>query len=302
RGERTRTVLGNGVEITRRFDPETFLVNRLSARRSPAGTGALLQDIEYTYDPTANIVRCVDNVQMPPAPGGFLQALNVSPECEYTYDALYQLVEATGRVHQALLEHDYIPNAPGTRKGTRHLSFNNGAAVERYTRTYDYDACGNIRNIHHHGVTRQWHTDLWISPTSNRSIAAHDPSGNPVPNPALCFDANGNCVSLAHLRRLDFNFRNNIARAVLIDRTGTGMPDDAEYYVYDSSGARTRKVTEKVVAGQLEVTDTVYGIGYEIKRVWRGAELRLERTTSIIGDGSSRIALIHRWAADTQAF
>ena len=73
-----------------------------------------------------------------------LQGLNVLPLCEYTYDALYQLTEATGRVHQALEQHDYRSGLEHPKiKGTHHLRLNNAAAVERYQRSYQYDLGGN---------------------------------------------------------------------------------------------------------------------------------------------------------------
>ena len=130
RGDRTRIVLGNGVEIDRTYDSETFLVNRIAAMRNPDASPTYLQDLRYTYDPVGNIVYSVDQAQMPAVTGPFLQGLNVSPDSDYTYDALYQLTIATGRVHQALLQNDYAPGAPGSTKGARHLVFNNGAAVE----------------------------------------------------------------------------------------------------------------------------------------------------------------------------
>ena len=61
---------------------------------------------------------------------------------------------------------------------SRLISFNDGAAVERYTRRYDYDVSGNITQMRHTGATRNWTKDFWISPSSNRSLPALDP-GSP---------------------------------------------------------------------------------------------------------------------------
>ncbi|HEU5321298.1 MAG TPA: RHS repeat-associated core domain-containing protein, partial [Methylomirabilota bacterium] len=306
RGDRAWSRLGNGVEVTRRFDPETFHTSRLTARRPPQSLGetpVTLQDVAYTYDPVGNIVHAVDHAQDPGGPAGVIQGLAVSAETDYTYDAFYQLRAATGRVHQALLEHDYRPHlpTPGVLKGTRHLALNNGAAVERYTRTYEYDLAGNLRRLHHQGLTRSWATEMWISPASNRSVPAFDPAGNPTVDPAASFDAAGNCVRLPHLRRLEWTVRNSLARAVIVDRAAAGQPDDAEYYVYDGNGLRVRKVTERLVNGQVEVTDTLYVDGGEIKRVRAGGQALLERLTSHVSDGVTRVASLQRWTADVQA-
>lgn len=306
RGQRSRALLGNGVEIVHQFDPETFRTDRITARRLPrtvGGTAITLQDIEYTYDPVGNIIYSVDNVQQPTNPLPVIQGLSVSAASDYTYDAFYQLIRTTGRVHQALLETDYRPGqiGPGHLKGTRHLTFNNGAAVERYTRTYEYDLAGNRRRMSHQGLTRNWTTDLWISPTSNRSLPALDLNDIPITNPESRFDANGNVIGLPHLRQIDWNYRNAISRAVIIDRSAEGNPDDTEYYVYDGNGLRIRKVTERLVAGQVEITEKIYLDGSEIKRIRRDGNLQLERITSHISDGVNRIALVHRWTQDTLA-
>jgi RHS repeat-associated protein len=298
RGERTRVQLGNGVQIDRTYDSETFLVTRIAAARAAGNSADALQDLRYTYDPVGNIVYSVDRAQAPGVAGPFIQGLNVSPESEFTYDALYQLTIATGRVHQALLQNDYVPGAPGSTKGTRHLNFNNGAAVERYKRSYCYDLAGNLKSISHQGTTQNWKTQFWISPSSNRSLPALDTAANPITNPESRFDANGNCIYFPYLRSVGWNSGRNLARAVTIDRTGTGNPDDAEYYVYDTAGNRVRKVTEKLVAGQLQVTDVVYLDRCEIKRITGGGQPLLARATSHISDDTGRIALIYRWSLD----
>lgn len=291
RGERVRAVLGNGVELSHVHDPETF---RTSSRTAVRGS-TVLSDVRYTYDPVGNVVRACDEAQQPGT--GPISGLTVSPEATFGYDAAYRLTTATGRVHQALLEHDHIPGAAGTVKGTRHLSLNNGAAVERYTRSYEHDAVGNRQRMRHNGTSRTWVTDMWISPTSNRSLPALEPSGTAVTDPQDRFDAAGNLVRLAHLRRIDWTYRGTLARAVVIERADE--PDDAEYYCYDGSGQRVRKVHERLVSGQVEATEKIYLDGCEIKRVRSGGATVLERLTSMVSDDQRRIALIHRWNTDT---
>jgi RHS repeat-associated protein len=303
RGERVTTSLGNGVTVTRTFDPQTFRVARLTTRRSTGRPAQrLLQDIAYTYDPVGNVVLCVDGAQTPANPGPFLQGLNVVPDCEYTYNALYRLVGATGRVHQTLLPNDYVPEAAGTIRGTRHLTLNNGAAVERYRRSYSYDDAGNLKRIRHVGVTRNWTTDVWVSATSNRGLPALDPGGNPVTNPDARFDAAGNPTSMPHLRALDYDYRSAPSRAVIIDRSSTGKPDNDERYVYDAQGQRVRVVAQRLVTGTtVEITDTLYLDGCEIKTIRRAGQVLLRRKTSHVSDGSGRLAIIHRWDVDTGA-
>ena len=299
RGQRTRLRFGNGVETSYEYDPNIFRLERLYTRRAVDAPRDYL-DIEYTYDPVGNITRWIDRVQDPGAATPLIQGLTTSSACEFTYDAFSQLKAATGRVHQALLEHDYrdgLPD-PDAIKGTRHLSLNNGAAVERYTRLYDYDLAGNIQRIRHQGVTQNWTTEIWTSPTSNRSLPGKDLNGIDIVNPESRFDQNGNTIHLPHLRSMDWNHDNRLARAVIIDRSAAGEPDDAEYSVYGADGLRVRRVNERLVSGQVEVTETTYFEGCEIRRISRGGSTRLERQTSHITDGAARLATLHQWSID----
>jgi RHS repeat-associated protein len=301
RGQRTRAVLGNDVQLDVDYDADTFRMDRLRARRFEASETRLYQDLAYTYDPVGNVVRVADAAQQPDRPNPHvLQGLSVSADATFTYDAFYRLTEATGRVHQALLPYDdrrTLPD-PDAVKGTRHLTLNNGAAVERYTRTYRYDDGGNLIETAHAGSSQNWTQRNWVSPSSNRSLPAETADGIAVTDPEGHFDAAGHCVRLPHLHALDWNARGRLARAVLIDRSAAGDPDDAEYYTYDGAGQRRRKVTEKLANGLVEVTEKLYLDGCEIKRVRRGSTLILERHTADVGDGTNRLALVHRWVRD----
>lgn len=302
RGQRVRTLLGNDTEIRYEYDQETFRISRLTSRYISTGSrGRFYQDIFYTYDPVGNIVRHVDRAQQPESTSPLLfQGLNVSSHSDFTYDAFYQLLEATGRVHQALMPHDYRPSLPEPAlKNTQHLTLNNGAAIERYSRTYRYDLAGNIQRINHRAASRNWVREMWVSGTSNHSLPARDHNELPVTNQESRFDPNGNCTYLPHLRAVDWNDRDNISGVVIIDRSRDAQPSDAEYYLYGADGKRVRKVHEKLVSpGQFEVTEKIYLDGCEIKRVRRNGEPVLERTTSLISDGTELIALLHQWTRD----
>ena len=309
-GLRQTVRFGNDVETNYTYDEDTFRMVGLRSRKS-AGTPRIYQDLKYTYDPVGNLIFFVDDSQQPGAANPFvIQGLNVSSHSDFEYDALYQLTAAKGRVHQALLQNDYIDRSRETGvpqdwiKGTRHISLNNGQAVERYTRQYEYDPAGNIKRIRHQGASQSWTSEIWISPTSNRSLPRDDLNGIAVANPESWFDSNGNCIFLPHLVNIDWNYRNNIARVVVIDRSAQGKPNDEEFYVYNSGGGRVRKVSQRVtnVANNtLEITEKIYLDGCEIKRITLGGTEILKRFTSAITDGANIIALVHAWETDTLA-
>lgn len=310
KGLRKSALLGNDVELNYSYDAETFQMIKLHSSKT-VGRQRTYQNIEYTYDPVGNLVHLIDKSQQPNSivPQA-IQGLNVSAHSEFEYDALYQLTSAKGRVHQALLQNDHQDRSRENGgpanwcKGTRHITLNNGAAIERYTREYDYDPAGNIKSIKHLGKTQNWTNQIWTSPTSNRSLPLNDLNGNAVSNPETHFDENGNCTYMPHARSIEWNYRNNISKVIVIDRSVQGKPDDVEYYVYGGDGIRVRKITQRVVDNAndtIELTEKIYLDGCEIKRVIRDGQETLKRFTSQLSDGTNTLARLHAWEKDTLA-
>ncbi|GAA5225382.1 SpvB/TcaC N-terminal domain-containing protein [Membranihabitans marinus] len=310
KGMKQEILLGNDVKIDYTYDSETFRMKRLRSRKT-TGTVRTYQDIHYTYDPMGNLIHLLDEAQQPNAANPHvIEGLNVSAHSEFEYDALYQIKSAKGRVHQALLQNDYADRSreiglpANWGKGSRHITLNNGGAIERYTRTYEYDESGNIKTIKHSGASQNWTNHLWTSATSNRSLPLLNMNGVVIANPESRFDANGNCIFMPHLRKMEWNYRNNISKVVVIDRSAQGKPNDEEYYVYGGDGKRLRKITQRLVDianDTIELTEKVYFDGCETKTIKRGGIEILKRYTSTVGDGDHTIALIHSWEKDNTA-
>jgi RHS repeat-associated protein len=292
RGQREGRTFGNGVAVSYGYDPQVY---RLTAQTATLG-GQSLQSIAYVYDPVGNVVQSTDAAQE--GAGALVHGVTVPAVRRYQYDAHYRLLSATGRVHQALLQHDYVPGVSDTLKGTRHISFNNGQAVERFTRTYTYDKSGNLTTIKHAGTSRNWTTQMWVSPTSNRSTPAFAPNGVPVSDPESYFDVAGNQVVLAHLRSIGWDWHGRLSRAVTVSRPGG--TDNGESYVYGADSLRARKVATRVVgAGIVETTEYVWFGDAERKRISQNGTVLLERWSIGIGDGEERIAFVDRWIVDS---
>ena len=291
RGQRLSASYGNGVVVQLAYDPTTYRATTQTATRG----GSVFQQIGYTYDPIGNIVRVTDAAQEQPA--SLIAGVTVPARRDYVYDAHYRLRQASGRVHQALLQNDFVPGAPGTFMGTRQVSFNDGTAIERFTRTYDFDASGNLMYVKHVGTSRSWTSNMWISTTSNRSLPALDLNGNPIVSPESNFDAAGNNNVLAHLRSMQWSWRNQLAQTVVVARPGG--TDDAERYLYGGDGMRVRRLTTRVIAGgSVELTEKVYFNDLERKRISLDGKLTLERWSIHVSDGESRAAIVHRWTQD----
>jgi len=296
-GRVVAATLGNGVGQTWAYDPAS---GRLVAQDAVRGTRAY-QGLRCTYDPDGKLVRMLDVAQDGP---GALVPGAVSARRDFGYDAHGRLVEATGRVHQALLPHDG-PTTAGCVHGARHLSLNNGAALERYTQRFSYDAGGNLTRVQHAGTTASWATDYWVAAGSNRSTAAEDGNGVPVVDPAGMFDAGGNLRELWHLRAMGWSWRGCLTHATTVARP-SGPVDDGERYAYGADRVRVRKVATRLVVGGaepvVETREVVYcGGGQERVRVTRNGTVVLERWTTHVGDGDRRVAVIDRHVIDTLA-
>ena len=80
-------------------------------RGRTAAAAARLQNLHYTYDPAGNITHIQDDAQQTI----YFRNKRVEPSNDYTYDALYRLIEATGREHLGQAGAP-IPHSPTTRR------------------------------------------------------------------------------------------------------------------------------------------------------------------------------------------
>ncbi|MCX7568168.1 cysteine peptidase family C39 domain-containing protein [Sulfitobacter sp. F26169L] len=293
-GELQRLVMGNGVTLTRDFEAET---GRLSRMQAVTAGGRVLQDIGYVFDPEGNLVFAEDTTQA--GAGAALAGLTVGAAQSYTHDPHYRLIRATGRVHGALQLNHY--RAAGGIKQTEHISLNNGAAIERYTRSYSYDAGGNLTQIQHQGDTLNWTRDIWVSAGSNRSLPALGPDGVPVVNPDAAFDAAGHLLLPGHLARMEWGWEGRMIRAVIIDR-GDVATDDAEVNIYGADGIRLRRVVQRQTAAGMELSETRFLPGCELHEIRReGGPVTLARSTVEVAAEGLALARLHQWTVDSTA-
>ena len=93
---------GNQTVTSYTYDPRTFRLVRLTTTRPPSPISktlprlmdpGVLQDLSYTYDATGNITEIRDNAYEP----AFFNNQQVDAVSRHSYDALYRLIESTGR-------------------------------------------------------------------------------------------------------------------------------------------------------------------------------------------------------------
>src|SRR5262249_7304043 len=139
-------------------------------------SGMRLQDVSYCYDPSGNISEIRDEAQ----PTVFYDNQEVQAHAGYVYDAMYRLIEATGREHDGSGAVDPPENFPQwkphydfndwTRRNKTHPNDKN--ALRRYTERYEYDRVGNIQSVRR-GII--WKRAYDYSSLDNRLLATNLP-------------------------------------------------------------------------------------------------------------------------------
>jgi RHS repeat-associated protein len=298
KGQKILTQYGNGITTSYAYEESTLRLISLHSTRLDTPTDTV-QNISYTYDPVGNVTRSWNST--------FKTIFNnnqqVDPLADYSYDALYRLITANGRQHPSINVNTYKNNIKdGDFKQclfNQLPSANDGDKLENYSEIYSYDDSGNLINKQHNAVSSTWNKKTAVESNSNRLAGAE-------------YDASGN------LRQLDintpaspdakllFNCCENLVGAKIIIRPDE--LDDCDYYVYDSSEQRTRKVSERMANGGAVtlIEEKVYLGSYEIKRNVRvnaqgDKTTTMERQTLRIMDDSTCVLITHYCAIGDEA-
>jgi RHS repeat-associated protein len=284
KGQRLMAEFGNGTRTRYAYETLTYRLSRLWTVR---GGGAALQDLRYTYDPAGNLTEHRDDAQQTL----FFDNAVVPPRSRFEYDAVYQLVRATGREHAGGGQPDHTDLVLNP---LRHD--NDAAAVRVYTEHYQYDELGNVLQMRHVAAggswTRRYRYAYQADPAdrTNRlvstSLPDDDPDG-PYSAP-YAYDDYGNMRAMPHLPTLDWNHADQLRQ---VDLGGGGTA----FYAYGAGGARMRKVVQR--PGGL-VQERIYLGVVEIYRERQNGVLTLERQTVHVSDNVGRIAQVDTKTVD----
>jgi insecticidal toxin complex protein TccC len=248
---------GNGVVSSYTYEPQTQRLIRLMVTRpSKANRATIVQDLSYTYDPVGNVVRVSDAAQAT----SYWRNQKIAPARIYGYDALYQLINATGRemANRGAQGHTLPPL-------TIPLP-SDDSVYTNYSRTYTYDRGGNLTEIQHRGAAS--YTQAIV--VSNRSNHAMMQNANSSLTPAGIdsggwFDAGGNQQRLLpdQTQPLVWNGRSELKRVMLIKRSGSD--DDREAYQYGGDGMRVRKRMTTQAKGVTRTVEAIYLPGLTLR-------------------------------------
>jgi RHS repeat-associated protein len=293
KGQRQQARYANSTTAQYVYDPLTFRVRRILTRKNGDPENQSLQDLLYVYDPVGNLTQVRDDAQQT----HYFNNTAVKPESRFEYDAIYQLVRASGREHAGIggteqrTEQD-LPVNPLPHP-------NDAAAVRTYTELYDYDDLGNLLSLRHIVNGGGWTQRYRYAYQDNANDRTNRLSATSLPGDApagpfsakYTYDALGNMATMPHLMSMTWNA---LEQLQAVNLGGGGIA----YYVYGNSGQRMRKVIERIGGTRLERR---YLGACEIFRRFGANGLRLERQTVSIADEHGRIAQVDTKTVDPAA-
>jgi RHS repeat-associated protein len=312
KGQRQLIAYGNGAKTVYEYDALTLRLTRLLTTRPTSVNGlgsqlfadpVVVQDLRYTSDPAGNIIHIEDAALKTI----FHNGQEVEPICDYTYDAIYRLIEAKGREHIGQVVHDFNPQMRRDYPFAGLADFiahpNDLQTMRLYSERYEYDAVGNFQVIRHIADAGNWTRGYEYNEASliqavkqsNRLTKTTIGSGTIFPETYTYTDALGNdvhgCMTAINSTKMVWDFKDELG---VVDLGGGGKT----YYLYDASGQRVRKVIEKN-AGTL-IEENLYIGGFEVYRKRRNGVVVLERETLHIIDDKQRVALVEKKTIDNQ--
>jgi RHS repeat-associated protein len=179
--------------------------------------------------------------------------------------------------------------------------------MRRYLERYEYDAVGNFLKMIHQAANGSWTREyayeepslLEFAKTSNRLSRTSIGASIGATTGHYSHDDHGNMTSMPHLPLMRWDFKDQL-QATSRQVVNNGGTPEITYYVYDASGQRVRKVTERQAGpGQTpkRMKERIYLGGFEIYREYEnnennGVTAKLERQTLHLMDDKQRIALV----------
>jgi len=258
-GQVLKESAGNGVVTTYGYDTRTQWVSTITAQRTD---NTKLQALSYGYDYIGNVTSISDGT----VAAGFYRNQATSGTRQFTYDALYQLLNATGRENatNTVMPYGRLPSV---------LSLDSNQYVA-YSRNYIYDDSGNLSTLTHTGAGNFTRTMI-TETTSNRSVQ-QNADGPQIPDEvASWFDSNGNLLKLqvdaSGTDGLAWDGSDNLQSVTLVNRSADVTQNDRELYQYCGS-QRVRKQTRTLLNGESglwEVNEVRYLPGLELRKSWQ---------------------------------
>ena len=288
KGKREKIILGNGVTTHFYYDTKNFRLTKLESKRQ---NGGMLQSLFYTFDAIGNITAIEDKA----IPISFFANTIIEPLSEYTYDALYRLVEAKGRENSDALNFGACDNWNDI-PFMHSVSSGDPLAVRKYTQNYKYDAVGNIKEMKHVAANGNWTRSYEYETANNRikSTQVGDNGNSANYTKYKHHVKHGFLEELPHLEKISWNFKEEVVLTTRQHCTADKIPV-ITYYQYDANGQRIRKITENQASAGGTATkkeERIYIAGYELYKKYTGTKAGLERESLSLLDDGHRFVMI----------
>src|SRR5260370_23258524 len=127
------------------------MVHLTTTRQGFSSDSAVVQDLSYTYDPVGNITHIRDDADIQNVV--FFRNKRIEPSNDYTYDAIYRLIQTSGREHLGQNGAGQpLPPTPTSYNDFPHVALlqpGDVNAMGTYSEQYQYDAVGNFLQFIH---------------------------------------------------------------------------------------------------------------------------------------------------------
>ncbi|WP_181198353.1 RHS repeat domain-containing protein [Enhygromyxa salina] len=282
------THAANATTTTYAYDPKNYRLRGIETTRT--SDNAKLQGLHYHYDPVGNVTDIRDDAQQTV----YFQNAVVEAANGYEYDALYRLVEATGREHasQGTVQRSSTQLPPDS---SATPMANDPNALRRYTQRYSYDAVGNLETvIHAPAGGTGWTRRYQCRTDGNRLVATSAPgdAAGPLYSNSTTYshtyphDVHSNFVSMPHMAAMDWDE---------LDQLQHCKVGSQEVYFQYAGGQRIRRYVEH--AGST-TEERIYLGSFELYRKRVNGTLKEEWESLHVSDDTGRIVLVETRTVD----
>jgi RHS repeat-associated protein len=296
---------GNGSTTLHEYDARTRRLVRTVTNRTK--DKATLEDVSYMHDCMKKVIKKKDSAQQTV----YFNNQVVAPTQEYSYNALGQLVKATGREQVDLSNGGQKRLRPYDMASVRNSSIpGDGRQVVEYIETYEYDLGGNILKMQHAPRTAKdyssWtrtyaYEELSSIPPQDKEIAvksnrlSRTSVGGVTESYQYNDDAgrNGCMTCIPGYSALAWDYNDKMRSFSTQQTSKPGVTPEMTWYVYNARGERVRKVTDRASSNNgnssgARSKDTRYLPMRDIFTTYQGDGLSVSNqiTTTTVGDTS----------------
>jgi RHS repeat-associated protein len=250
KGQRLLIAYGNGLMTRYCYNSKTFRLTRLKTEgytysendyehTYSYNSGTTKQDFAYIYDKAGNILSVTDATPNSGVGG------SGSLERDFSYDALYRLLTATGRENQGDVSYPYWEDTTRWDDPTK---------TTPYEQDYSYDLMGNITELYHHKSANNY-TRSFVYHDNNNLLNSIDVGSNTF---SFDYDDCGNQIQENSERLFEWDYADRMR--LFYNQTSSGTePSVYTHYLYDAGGNRVKKFT-RTSGGNWQSTIYIDGI------------------------------------------